>query len=97
MIKNINKLNNPAINSILSNLSGHIGEYKNSFCTSTSDSGRLPEFYIEGLIKTERGKRNMERLHEELDMDGDGYQQIQQFITNSTWDASGLIRRVAQD
>jgi len=97
MMKNTNKLNDPAINSILSNLSGHIGEYNESFCTSTSDSGSLPELYVEGLIKTEHGKRNMERLHEELDMDGDGYQKIQQFITDSTWDASELIRKIAQN
>ncbi|MBF0204310.1 MAG: transposase [Desulfamplus sp.] len=53
--------------------------------------------YISGLIKTERGKRNMERLHEELDMDGDGYQRIQQFITDSTWDSFGLMRQAAQN
>jgi len=97
MIKENNGLNDTAIKSMVSNLSGHIGEYRNSFCTSTNDSGHLSELYISGLIKTERGKRNMERLHEELDMDGDGYQQIQQFITDSTWDASGLISQVAQN
>ena len=72
MIKENNGLNDTAIKSMVSNLSGHIGEYRNSFCTSTNDSGHLSELYISGLIKTERGKRNMERLHEELDMDGDG-------------------------
>lgn len=97
MIKNGNKLNDAVINSILSDLSGHIGEYKDSFCTSTSDSGILPELYVERLIKTERGKRNMERLYDELDMDGDGYHQVQQFIVDSAWDASCLILKIAQN
>ncbi len=71
---------------MLSNLSDYIKEYRNTFFRSTKDFGELSELYISGLIKTERGKRNMERLHEEVDMEGDGYQRIQQFITDSTWD-----------
>jgi SRSO17 transposase len=96
MMKNNDELHE-SIDNMLSNLSGHIREYKDFFISATEDSSDLSELYISGLIKTERGKRNMERMHEELDMLGDGYQQIQQFITDSPWDAFGLIRKVAQN
>ena len=77
------------------NLSGYLQEYKDCFRTETRDMSELSELYISGLLKTEHGKRNIERLHEELDMDGDGYQQIQNFITDSPWEASKLISTVA--
>ena len=96
MTKNNNESYN-IIDRMLSNLIGHIREYKDFFITATEDSSELSELYISGLIKTERGKRNMERMHEELDMQGDGYQQIQQFITDSPWDTFGLMRRVGQN
>jgi SRSO17 transposase len=38
----------------------------------------------------------MERLNEELDLSGNGYQRIQHFITNSTWSAQGLIEAIAR-
>ncbi|GBC60877.1 transposase [Desulfonema ishimotonii] len=81
---------------LVSNLTKYLSGYKNCFRTGTRDSGKLPELYISGLLKTESGKRNMERLHEELDMKGDGYQQIQHFITNSPWDARKVIRTAAR-
>ncbi len=34
-------------------------------------------------------------MHEELDMDGDGYQQMQNFITDSPWEALKVINAVA--
>ncbi|MCP4152105.1 MAG: transposase, partial [bacterium] len=52
--------------------------------------------YISGLLKTEHSRRNIERLHEELDMDGDGYQQLQNFITDSPWDSRKVISAAAR-
>ena len=37
----------------------------------------------------------MERMNEELDLSGAGYERIQQFITDSTWSAQHLIREIA--
>lgn len=92
-----NDVNAPVLKRMLWNLSFHIREYRNLFFRTTKDSGELCELYISGLLKTEHGRRNMERLHEELDMKGDGYQRIQQFITDSTWDGFGLMREIAQN
>lgn len=50
-----------------------------------------------GLLKTEPGKRNIERLNEEIDMPGNGYQRMHQFITDSPWSAEDLIRAIAQN
>jgi SRSO17 transposase len=83
----LKKLNN--------NLSFHIEKYHHCFRNETSDGHELGEAYIRGLFKTEAGKRNIERMNEELELSGDGYQRVQQFITNSTWSAPNLISEIA--
>jgi len=67
--------------------------------TETRDTSALAERYISGLLETERGKGNIERMLEEVDVDdeGDGYQQVQQFITDSPWDAIEVMEKVAGD
>jgi hypothetical protein len=60
-------------------------------------NGLLGRAYIRGLFKTEAGKRNMERMNEELELSGAGYQGIQQIITDSTWLADNLISQIARD
>ena len=57
----------------------------------------MAEVYLSGLMKTERGKGNIERMLEEVEVagEGDGYQQVQQFITDSPWDALELMTTVA--
>ncbi len=82
---------------MVDNLSEHLSEYQSYFRTETNYATKLPELYISGLLTTERGKRNIERIHEEIDMEGDGYQQLQQFITDSPWDARQLITAVGQE
>jgi SRSO17 transposase len=85
-----------ALKQLPSKLSFHIEEYYDCFQTETSNSLDLGQAYIQGLFKTEAGKRNMERLNEELDLSGNGYQRIQHFITNSTWSAQRLIEAIAR-
>ena len=85
----------PAIDNMVVNLSDYLQEYKDCFRTKTQDMSELSELYISGLLKTEHGRRNIERLHEELNMDGDGYQLIQNFITDSPWDTLKLLGAVA--
>jgi SRSO17 transposase len=80
-----------------SDLSFHIEEYHHCFFNETSDGHELGEAYIRSLFKTEAGKRNMERMNEELDLSGDGYQRIQHFISDSTWSADKLIGEVARN
>jgi SRSO17 transposase len=76
-------------------LAFHIEEYHHCLQNETSDGHELGEAYIHGILKTEAGKRNIERMNEELELSGDGYQRVQQFITNSTWSAPNLIREIA--
>ncbi len=96
MINKNNNINNFALDSIVENQSEYLQEYNDCFRTATKDSCELSEMYISGLVKTEHGKRCMERLHEVLDMEGDGYQRIQHFITYSPWDAWKVIRTAAR-
>jgi hypothetical protein len=50
------------------------------------------EFYTQGIIKSQ--VRNIERISEDL---GCNYNQMQHFITESNWDARGVINKVAKD
>lgn len=65
-----------ALKQLPSKLSFHIEDYYDCFQTETSNNLDLGQAYIQGLFKTEAGKRNMERLNEELDLSGNGYQRI---------------------
>jgi SRSO17 transposase len=76
-------------------LSEYLDDYQEYFRTETNYANVLPELYISGLLKTEHGKRNMERINEELDIIGDGYQKIQQFISDSPWNTRGLMTAIA--
>ena len=86
-----------ALQKLPEKLSFHIEEYYRCFPVETSNSRALCEAYIQGLLKTEAGKRNMERINEELALSGDGYQRIQQFITDSIWSAQHLIAEISKN
>jgi len=88
---------NIVLKRMLHHLSDHVDGYQQYFQTETSDGHELSRAYIMGLIKTEAGKRNLERLNEEIDLSGDSYQRLQQFITDAPWSAGNLIRAVAQN
>jgi SRSO17 transposase len=96
MIMNSNPRRDNALKQLQNNLSFHVEEYHDCFRNDTSDCHELGEAYIRSLFKTEAGRRNMERMNEELELSGDGYQRIQQFITSSTWSAQNLITTIAQ-
>ncbi|MEA3643739.1 MAG: transposase [Lamprobacter sp.] len=83
------------LRSLQENLAFHIEDDHQHFQTATSDSLELSEASIRGLFKTEASWRNLERMNEELEMSGDGYQRLQQFISDSPWSASALIRDMA--
>ena len=85
--------------SLVDHLTGYLQAYGQVLKTETRDTSALAERYISGLLHTERGKGNMERMLEEVEVDeeGDGYQQVQQFITDSPWDAIAVMEKVACD
>jgi SRSO17 transposase len=86
-----------ALKGMVSNLTGHLEDYRDYFHNDTSDGHELCRSYITGLLKTESGKRNIERINEEIEMPGDSYQQLQQFITDSPWSSEGVISAVARN
>lgn len=86
-----------ALEQLQNNLETHLEDYHCYFQNETSDGHELGGAYIRGLLKTEAGKRNMERMNEELELSGASYQRIQQFITDSTWPADNLITQIARD
>lgn len=85
------------LKSLVNNLSFHVEEYYHCFHTETSNSCELGQSYIRGLFKTEAGKRNIQRLHEELNMSGNNYESLQQFITDSTWSAQAVMDEIARN
>jgi SRSO17 transposase len=95
MITKDDSRKNEILRRLNNKLSFHIEEYHHCFHNETSDGHELGEAYVRGLFKTEAGKRNIERMNEELELSGDSYQRVQQFITNSTWSAAYLIREIA--
>lgn len=52
--------------------------------------------YLQGLLKSEKGKGNMERI-EEQESNILPYHQYQHFLTNSPWNHEVLITQVGQD
>lgn len=85
------------LNGVLHHLSDHLASYDECFRNETSDSHELCRLYINGLLKAEAGKRNIERINEEIEMSGDGYQRLQQFITNAPWSSEAVIKLAAQE
>jgi SRSO17 transposase len=87
------------LQSLVDHLTGYLQDYGQVLKTKTRDTRTLAEHYISGLLHTERGKGNIERMLEEVKVDdeGDGYQQVQQFITDSSWDAIEVMEKVACD
>jgi len=51
--------------------------------------------YIQGLLKLEKGKANMERMEEEIP--NSEYRTYQHFITHSKWDYKGILSKVFRD
>jgi len=49
--------------------------------------------YLEGIFCVERGKRNIERMIEEVQ--GSKYESLQHFISHSKWDTEGLMKDLA--
>ncbi len=77
-----------------SGLDGHLEPFLELLRTPTHDTSHFAASYIAGLIKAERGKRNMERMAEETH--NPNYQATQQFVTDSPWDPAPVFRLIGQ-
>ena len=73
------------------------GSYLNTFVHSFESLFQVAQHnqtgmalqYIQGLLKLEKGKANMERMEEEIPESE--YRSYQHFITNSKWDYKGIL------
>jgi SRSO17 transposase len=81
-----------SLKQIVINLSRYLEGYHECFRTETSDGYELCRSYITGLLKTEAGKRNIERINEEIEMSDNSYQRLQHFISNSPWSSDRVVR-----
>ena len=75
-------------------LSSIICEYDFYFKVAKKTVRDKADQYISGLFCAERGKRNMERMVEEVK--GSEYESLQHFISDSPWDSTGLMRQLSR-
>lgn len=69
--------------------------YNDIFQVYRRDSSLIAKNYIEGLLVSEKGHANMERIEEEIE--DSEYRAYQHFISNSKWDYQELISRISLD
>jgi hypothetical protein len=67
--------------------------YENYFRAGQKTQIGKAKQFLEGLFCTERSKRNIERMVEEVN--GSKYEALQHFISNSPWDSKGLMLELA--
>lgn len=68
--------------------------YSKYFEVSGRDMSQHARHYLSGLLGTQ-WRKNIERIEE--DVAGSNYQGMQQFITDSPWEANALLSGVAKD
>lgn len=73
----------------------YIYSFSNFFTAHRFDNTPTAFNYVQGLLKCEKGKANMERMDEEINESE--YRAYQHFISNSTWDVQGLRKQIAID
>jgi SRSO17 transposase len=66
-----------------------VSVYANFFRVGQKTQKDKAQQYLEGIFCAERGKRNIERMVEEVS--GSEYESLQHFISNSPWDSEGLM------
>jgi SRSO17 transposase len=72
-----------------------VSKYKSFFRTGQKTQQDKAQQYLEGIFCAERGKRNIERMVEEVS--GSEYESLQHFISNSPWDSEGLMLELAKN
>ncbi len=74
----------------------YFSSYKKCFAVYRNNVHEQGFQYLQGLLKSEKGKGNMERI-EGQDSNPLPYHQYQHFLTNSPWSHEGPIDQVGQD
>ena len=69
--------------------------YENLFQVARHNRSGVAMQYIQGLLRLDKGKANMERMEEEIPESE--YRAYQHFITNSKWDYRAVINKVCRD
>lgn len=79
-----------------SNIEDYFEKYKSKFSVYRNNVSEQAWCYLQGLLKSEKGKGNMERMEEEQN-NLLPYHQYQHFLTNSPWCHEGILKQVGQD
>ena len=72
-----------------------VSTYSKFFGVGQKTQQNKAQQYLEGIFCAERGKRNIERMVEEVS--GSEYESLQHFISNSPWDSKGLMLELAKN
>jgi len=72
-----------------------VGTYNSFFRAGQRTQQDNAQQYLQGIFCAERGKRNIERMVEEVS--GSEYEALQHFISNSPWDSKGLMVELAKN
>lgn len=81
-------------NSISKGFKFIFNEFDKFFKVGRKSQAGQAKKYVSGIFSAERGKRNIERMVEEVA--GSEYESQQHFISNSPWDTKGLMTYLSQ-
>lgn len=83
------------VSSVTCGFNSIIGDYHPFFRAGQKQQYQKAQHYLQGIFCAERGKRNIERMVEEVS--GSEYESLQHFISNSPWDSEGLMQQLARN
>jgi len=83
------------VSSVTHGFGAIVNDYHPFFRAGKKTQQAKAQYYLQGLFCAERGKRNIERMVEEVS--GSEYESLQHFITNSPWDSEGLMQALARN
>jgi SRSO17 transposase len=86
---------NKLVSSVTCGFRSIISEYHSFFRAGQKQQHQKAQYYLQGIFCAERGKRNIERMVEEVS--GSEYESLQHFISNSPWDSEGLMQALARN
>ena len=87
--------NHKLVCSLIGGFETIVGTYHSFFRAGQKTQQDNAQQYLQGIFCAERGKRNIERMVEEVS--GSEYESLQHFISNSPWDSKGLMVELAKN
>ncbi len=94
-LSRVSKVKNNLVSSVTSGFDSIISDYRQFFRTGQKTQQNKAQYYLQGIFCSERGKRNIERMVEEVS--GSEYESLQHFISHSPWDSEGLMQELARN